>query len=726
MISLTIDNQQVQVQECETILQAAREAGTAIPTLCFNDNFPARGSCGICVVETADGRLVRACATPAIGGMKIITHSKRVISARKHLLELLLSTHIGDCKSPCQLACPAQTDCQGYIALIAGGQLHEAARRMIEAHPFPASVARVCPRPCEAECRRRQYDEPVNIAGLKRFATDMVMNAHMLGKGSDSSAYSDLNPKLMPGTGQSVAIIGGGPAGLTAAFFLRRAGHEVMVYDYMPKMGGLLRYGIPEYRLPKAILDAEISLLAKIGITFRNKTRLVSDTITKQNSLAQNPAGSLQYVSLPRLQEQFGAVIIAIGAEAARPMGIPGEDLPHVISGIDFLRKVAESQSTCELTDGKTAVPLTESDIAHAVNGKKVAVIGGSNTAIDAARTAIRMNATATTIVYRRTKEEMTADQTEIAEAEEEGTNFKFLSSPAEITANGIRLQKMTLGEPGTDGRQIPIPILNQEELLEADIVITAIGQSVAPDGLELLEKSQSAITANPHTFQTGQPGIFAIGDATGQSAYAIEAIGQGRKAAAIVHAFLSGKAPSPYKHAEADCLCQSGTVALPWETLPDILIKNENPLTGTARIPRENPIKKEAPKGFEEIHKGLTAAQAIKEAGRCLSCGCEGYGECKLILLANQYKAGSAFAIPLTQCNKAVPPHSAHNTNKCILCGLCIQACAMDRAILTMAHRGLKTQVEARPSAGCAKCGNCAAVCPTGARNRAFPLEKS
>ena len=688
MINLTIDNIKIKSQEGQMVLSAAHSAGISIPTLCHNENFPAHGSCGICIVEDSDGRLIRACATPVADGMVINTNSERVIAARKRLLELQLSMHTGDCKAPCQLACPAQTDCQSYIALLAQGQIKEAVSCMLEAHPFPASMARVCPRPCEAKCRRGIRDEPINIAGLKRFAAEMIAKEII---SSSKTALDICMPEIKPDTGQAVAIVGGGPAGLTAAYFLRRAGHEVAVFDYMPKMGGLLRYGIPEYRLPKAVLDAEISLLAHMGIGLHNGVSLVSRAMLMQSKHVHNPKSVTEQLLLTDLQKQYDAVIIAIGAGASRPMGIPGEDLPCVFGGIDFLREVA-----CD-SQGMQSVII----------GQKVVVIGGSNTAIDAARTALRLGAGSVTVAYRRTKDEMLADPAEITEAEEEGVKFKFLVSPMEVTASGIRLQLMTLGEPDADGRLNPKPIPGQEQWLNSDIIITAIGQAVDLSILETLEKSQSAINTNPDTFQTSLPGVFAIGDVTGQSAYAIEAIGYGRKAAAAIHEYLSAE----------DQLTPS------WETLPAILVKDEKSspdLTHIPSISRENPAKKEAYKGFEEVHQNLTATQAVSEASRCLSCGCRNYSGCKLISLANQYYADPKKHISRNQPKHPIDtsnPLFTYDPNKCVLCGQCIHACAQDRAVLTMAHRGLKAQVVAHPQSNCAHCGNCAAVCPVGAR---------
>ena len=661
MINLTINGIKTQANPGDTILKTALDAGIYIPTLCHEARFPPHGGCGLCVVEIAGlTKPVRACATHVSEGMAVQTASPRIKNIRKHLLELQFSEHAGDCKAPCQLACPAQTNCQGYISLILDGRIQEGYQLAMEAHPFPGSIARVCPRPCESKCRRGLKDTPINIAGLKRFIADA------------SKSYV---PTIANSTGKSVAIVGGGPAGLTAAYFLRRAGHNVAVYERMPKMGGLLRYGIPEYRLPKAVLDAEIDVLAHMGIRLCNNTILGND------------------INLDELHSEHDAVIIATGAGLSRKAGIPGEDLPFVIGGIDFLRDV----DTCD-----------------SLGGKSVVVFGGSNTAIDAARTALRLGAKSVVVAYRRTKDEMPAEPEEIADAEEEGVLFKFLVAPLEIVQDfgfddndksdmpvysGVKLQKMTLGEPDASGRRSPVSIPGQEELLPADIVITAIGQAVALGGLESITTTRGALDADKNCFGTNLAGVYAIGDATGQSAYAIEAISHGRKAAAAIHESLVG-------------------TCAPWAMLPKLLSSEEKTPSDFADIPTapraKNP-KKEAPKGFDEVHMSLSNEDAMLEARRCLSCGCGGYDKCKLVSYANDYNATpDKYKKSNPTLAKATP---IYDPKKCIHCGLCVKACAEDRGILTMAYRGINVTVYAHPIGNCAKCGNCAKICTVGAR---------
>ncbi|MDR1664368.1 MAG: FAD-dependent oxidoreductase [Clostridiales bacterium] len=673
MVRVTINGTEILVGEGTTLLAAARELQIEIPTLCHDDRLSPYAACGLCVVE-AEGapKLLRACATACADGMVIHTHSRRVTEARKTLLEFLLSNHTGDCRPPCMLACPANTDCQGYAARIAKGEYAEAVKLMKEAHPLPASIGRVCPHPCETECRRQLCEEPVSLAALKYFAADM-----------DLKNKEPYVPEISAPTGKSAAIVGGGPAGLTAAYFLRRAGHEVTVYDSMPEMGGLLRYGIPEYRLPKAVLHGEISVLLKMGILFKNNTALGKD------------------ITLGVLRGENDAVIIATGAGKSKRLHCPGEGLEGVWGGIDFLKS------------GK--------DISL---GSRVAVAGGSNTAIDAARTAVRLGAPEVYVLYRRTREEMPAEPEEIREAEAEGVIFKFLVNPLEIRSDGQNekrvqealLQKMTLGEPDASGRRSPVPVPGAVETLQIDTFITAIGQDVDLTGLEDLNVTRrGALDVDSETFFTGTPGVFAIGDVTGKSAYAIEAIGHARKAAAAVHRFLSGGSSAKM------------------ELLPPILVKDQKTAEDFHEpyTPRERSRQREASEArgdFLPTHYKFTGEQAKREASRCLSCGCGDFADCKLIKYANEYAADpNAFSgVDFEKSKHEMDESGAafvRDANKCVLCGLCVRYCeeVEGRGLLGIAFRGFSTV--ASPAFGrfenageCGACGRCVEVCPTGA----------
>jgi formate dehydrogenase major subunit len=313
VIRLNIDGKECTAFPGQTILEVARANKIEIPTLCHDDRVKIYGSCGMCVVEVKGSRkLIRACSTEVAPDMIVSTNTARVRQSRKITLELLLSDHSGDCRPPCVKACPANTDCQGYAGLIANGQYREAVALIKEKIPIPASIGLICPHPCEDECRRQLVEEPVSIAALKYFVGDW-----------DLKCGDPYVPEVKPATGKKVAVIGSGPAGLTAAYYLVLNGHQVTVYDAMPEPGGMLRYGIPQYRLPKEILDKEIDLIAQLGVEFVNSTRVGTD------------------ISLEYLRENNDAVFIAIGAWRSSRMRVQGEDTPGVYGGIDFLREIA-------------------------------------------------------------------------------------------------------------------------------------------------------------------------------------------------------------------------------------------------------------------------------------------------------------------------------------------------------------------------------------------------
>ena len=267
MITLEIDGQSVSVPAGTTIFEAAKTAGIDIPNLCYLKELGPYGACGVCVVEVENcPKMLRACSAKVAPGMVVHTKSEKALATRKLALELLMGDHDGDCQGPCKLNCPAHTDCQKYVKEIAEGRFADAVATVKETFPLPAAIGRVCPHPCEKACRRNLVEQPISIAQLKYFAADQVRkdgNEHPI--------------KVAAPTGKKVGIIGGGPAGLTAAFKLAQWGHDVTVYDQMPEMGGMLRYGIPEYRLPKAILKAETDAIEALGVNFINNFKIGRD-----------------------------------------------------------------------------------------------------------------------------------------------------------------------------------------------------------------------------------------------------------------------------------------------------------------------------------------------------------------------------------------------------------------------------------------------------------------
>ncbi len=677
MINLTINGKAVQAPDGATILEAAKLNDIYIPTLCYDEAVEVYGACGLCVVE-AEGipKLLRSCSAKAAEGMVIHTESDRVVQSRKIAMELLMSAHDGDCVAPCQLNCPAHTDCQGYVGLIANGEYDAAIKLIKNKIPLPASIGRVCPHPCEKACRRKNVEEPINIAQLKAFAADMDLQ---------ESSYL---PDIMARTGKKVAIIGGGPAGLTAAYYLNIMGHSVTVYDMMDKMGGMLRYGIPQYRLPKEVLDKEIAIIEKSGVKLVNNVKLGKD------------------FTIESLKKENDAVIVAVGAWQSSSMRTPGEDLDGVYGGIDFLRAVIKGNAP-EI-------------------GEKVVICGGGNTAMDACRTAVRLGAKEVYVVYRRTRNEMPADKLEIDEAEEEGVIYKFLTNP--LSFNGedgkvksITLQIMELGEPDASGRRRPVPVEGKTEEIQVDSVILAIGQKlVQKDVSELKLNERGNIAADPDFFTTDLDGVFAIGDATNRGAsIAIEAIGEADRCAKAVDAYLNG---------------------LPLDTrVPYISKRNEKAIDYSDREIKNRISPKVLPpevrnKSFDEVSLGFTEEEAKAEASRCLECGCREYYKCKLLKAAQRYDIQpERWAGEMPQAyTRDENAFIERNTAKCILCGLCVRSCreVMDIHAIGLMGRGFKTDVSpafALPldQTKCNNCGLCVQLCPTGALTEKANLVK-
>lgn len=684
MIYINIDGQEIKGYQGQTILELARENGIEIPTLCHDERVKPYGSCGLCVVEVeGNSNLVRSCATEARQGMVVYTRTPRIERSRTMTLELLLSDHQGDCRPPCMKACPAQTDCQGYVGLIANGQVKEAAALIKERLPLPASIGLICPHPCEDSCRRRMVEEPVAIAALKAFAGCY-----------DLDSGNPYRPEMKPASGKKVAIAGSGPAGLTAAYFLARQGHGITIYEAMPKAGGMLRYGIPEYRLPKGILDKEIDLIEKMGVTIITNTRIGRD------------------IALSYLQQEYDAVFLGIGAWKSSRIGCPGEDTPGVIGGIDFLREVARQQPV--------------------YIGQRVAVIGGGNTAMDAARTAVRLGASEVTVLYRRTRAEMPAEDLEIREAEEEGVIFKFLVAPLKITGSEervheIRMQKMQLGEADSSGRRSPVPIPGEEEVIKVDTIIAAIGQQVdAADLNNVALERWGTVEADQVSLMTNLEGVFAGGDAVTGPKIAIQAVAQGQQAADAIQAYLQGR---EFEHRPQFTVEKNVTA--------EDYAGHEH----QSRIHPHHADPQKRKKNFAPVAELYTMEEALQEANRCLECGCADYFECKLLAYANDYQVQPQRWEGEKHGTVSIEEHPLINREpeKCILCGLCVRMCdeVIGPGALGLVQRGFDTVV--LPEFGlplqqtqCISCGQCVAVCPTGAlterpvHRKAVPLPLS
>ena len=668
-IKLMINGKECLGRQGQTILEIAENNGIFIPTLCHLATVKHYGACGVCVVEGEHSpKLMRACSTLAADGWVIHTESKRAVQARKVALELLMSDHDGDCKGPCSLNCPAHTDVQGYVKQIALGNDTEAVRIIKDKIPLPASIGRVCPHPCEDKCRRQYVEQPLSIAYLKAFAAD-----------NDRNSEHPFRPALAPATGKKVAILGGGPAGLSAAYQLAVLGHAVTVMDMMPEMGGMLRYGIPEYRLPKAVLAAEVAAIAALGVEMKNNVRVGTD------------------VTLETLRAEYDAVLVAVGAWKSTSIGCEGDKLEGVLGGIDMLREV---------------------NLGNRLDlGRNVAVVGGGNVAMDACRTAVRLGAENVYVIYRRTRAEAPAEDLEIEEALEEGVQFKWLTNPAQIIGeNGkvtqVKLQVMELGEPDASGRRSPVPVEGKFEVLDVDTVISAIGQRCSLTGLEALAQTRKGtIEASENNCVTNLPGVFAAGDATNRGpSIAVRAIGEANAAAAAIDAYLSGK---------------DMTLRTPYYSQRKA---SDIDYSAHKKAPRAEMSCKDpgCRKGnFDAVINGFTEEQAREEAKRCLECGCHDFSDCKLVHHTNLYQVNPGRfegAKRQTGCETKLVTIE-RNQGKCILCGLCVRVCeeTAGKGILGLVGRGFGTEVkpEFRDSdviSGCADCHLCAYACPTGA----------
>ncbi len=475
---------------------------------------------------------------------------------------------------PCRYACPAEVNAQGYIALISQGKYKEALELERRDNPFPSVCGRVCTHPCESECKRKDVDEPLAIAQLKRFISDQEQELTM--------PKPDLNK-------ERVAIVGAGPAGLSGAYFLARKGYRPTVFEATNHPGGLLYWAIPRFRLPEPALQRDLDYIKSWGVEIKTNTALGKDLHIKD-----------------LFAQDFKAIFLGLGAAKEKSMGIEGEDLQGVVLCVEFLSKAVH--------DMKTPV------------GKKVAVVGGGNSAIDAVRTALRLGAEEAFIVYRRSRQEMPANEEEIIEAEKEGIKINYLTNPVKILGKdgkvtGMECIKMKLGEPDSSGRRRPIPIEGSEFTMDLDMVIMAIGQAA---DVSFLNKEESfeltrwgTFAVDPDTLQTNIPGIFAGGDAVTGPATIIEAIAAGKEAAESIDRFIRGVDPKENRKKRVARVKDE-----------DIDIPEDTPATMRTEMPLLELEK--AKKSFREVAQGFSEDQAKTEAARCLSCaGCSECLEC-------------------------------------------------------------------------------------------------
>jgi NADPH-dependent glutamate synthase beta subunit-like oxidoreductase/Pyruvate/2-oxoacid:ferredoxin oxidoreductase delta subunit len=542
---------------------------------------------------------------------------------------------------PCRSACPARVNVQAYVALLQRGKFKEAVEVIRQDMPFPAICGRVCFSPCEDACARTNVDQAVAIRALKRFAADVE---HEEGR---------VKPRAIPlRRRERVAVIGAGPAGLTTAYELIKLGYPVTVFERMCEPGGMMRYCIPDFRLERFVVANEIGYLQDLGVEIKTGVELGKDFTLK----------SLQ-------DDGYKAIFVAIGTQQGMKLNVPGEDLDGVVNAVDFLRDIALGKEIKV--------------------GERVAVVGGGNSAIDAARTSKRLGAKEVVVLYRRSREEMPALPSEVAEAEKDGVQFYFLVAPKQIIGENSRVKaieclRMRLGEPDESGRRRPVPISFSEHQYEVDTVIPALGQvaetSSIPSELSSRESRVSLIPVDAMTLETKHPGVFAGGDITSGPASIIEAVGSGKRAAVSIHLYLTKQD----LHSGRDGDVEETTWVKNWGHIK----KKERRYQPPLEKPRLS---------FEEATDYLESVErnAKFEAWRCLGCGpC---AEC----LANT---------ELCEADKAVV-----DDKLCTGCNVCAVVCPFGAA-----KKNDDGVAEINEDL-CKGCGICAARCP----EKAITMEK-
>jgi len=512
------------------------------------------------------GECIKACPVEVPADFNLGLNKRKAIY--RHFPQAIPSAFAIDKigSSPCKVACPANVSAQGYVALIAQGRYKEALALVRRDNPLPAVCGRICTRPCESQCSRCDLDEPIAVRDLKKFLADWEVK----------QGEMDL-PKVKEKRPEKIAVIGSGPAGLSAAYYLALEGYQPTIFEALPVAGGMLRVGIPAFRLPREVLEYEIDYIKAAGVEIR----------------LNSPIG--RELSLEDLREQgFEAVFMSVGAHKGLRLGVDGENLPGVLSGVDFLRQASLGRAACP--------------------GDRVVVLGGGNVAIDAARTALRLGSREVTILYRRTRHEMPAYEEEIEEALEEGIKIEYLVAPRRFIAdgrqvNGLEVIGMELGEPDESGRRRPQPVAGSERVIPIDGAISAIGQEPDLDFLEpktdLKADRRSRLLANPLTLQTSIPWVFAGGDAVTGPASAIEAIAMGKEAAISIGRYIRGEDLAAGRQREWS-VAKVETKGL------DKKSRRRPPLAEpTGRV-----------RNFDEVVGVFDEAEAQAEAQRCLSCG--------------------------------------------------------------------------------------------------------
>jgi len=704
-IRIEVDGKVVEGFEGQTILEVCRDNGIEIPTLCYEPKLPGFGACRMCVVDVEGSEYPPiSCSQQAEAEMVVKTQTEEVRRLRATNLELIFSDHNAYCLPPCQNKCPSHIDIPGFLKANAEANFRESTRIFKRTIPFPSVLGRVCPAPCEEHCRRDEVDEAIAIRDTHRYAGDQVLKS-MLDEGIDPPIPFEVQPK----TGRRAAVIGSGPAGMAAAYYLLIAGHDVTVFERDPAPGGMLRYGIPQYRLPKVeVLEAEYESVTRLG------GRVVCDQ------------GLGRDFGLDDLQNQgFDAVVVAIGCYETNKLGVPGEDADEVLDGLEYLRTAT------------LGLPYP----GHA--GKRVVVVGGGFTSMDCSRTSIRQGAAEVTLVYRRDMKDMPASN-EVHEAIEEGVTAIFQAGPTRVITDakgnvtGVEFIRNRPGEPDASGRRRPEPAPGTEFTIPCDRVLLAIGQGpeldwIGPGSEGPQATKQRRLKADAVTFETDRPGVFGTGDVRVGAATVVQAVAEGRRSAYAVDAYLKGLDLSVIKTRQQ--------LAEPQPEFLSIV-----PFTSERKEPRYRLKAMEAEvrnKSYIEYEIPYSREEVVAESTRCLQCTCEAIGFCDLRRLGIEYGTTLTTLEPqfhqgagyrsvtenrFTGVNHDYIRDDSHafilrEPSRCIDCGRCANVCAevVGAACYDFMRIGFDTLVTtpldmSLNDTPCVSCGRCAETCPTGA----------
>ncbi|MBC2705405.1 NAD(P)-binding protein [Desulfobacula sp.] len=539
--------------------------------------------------------------------------------------------------SPCQMACPAGIDIPTYLSLIAEGKDAQAIEVIRRDNPLPWVCGLICTRPCEMMCVRARIDTPVSIKFLKAFAAERAMS---------DRAYK--NPEKEDFNGRKICVVGAGPGGLSAAYYLALMGYGVRVIEDLPVPGGMIMVGIPRYRLPREVIDREVAMIEDLGVEFSYNTRFGKD------------------VSFEQLKKEgYEAFFIAIGAHKSWDLGIKGEkDFPKVFDAVEFLKDVALGE--------------------HHVPGKHVVVIGGGNVAIDAARTSLRLGAERVSIAYRRSRTQMPADIEEVEQAEEEGIEFAFLTIPKEVVGEngiitGLECIKAELIKKKGSDRLAPVPILGKDFTIKADAVISAIGQYVDDDGMEAFDQMnwtrRGTIEVNHASMETTMPGVFAAGDAVSGPATVIEAIGGGKRAAEAIDRYLN-HIPQP----RMPKLPIRHNIEHPIEMSASRKMTLKHPEMPMLNVDRRRTM-------FQQVELGYDEESVRREAARCLRCDiCRRCGKC--VEICRDKMGIDALKFGYMDFDNPSETDFRATSEKCITCGACAANCE-NKAIVIEEENG-------------------------------------